>query len=81
MIETRVRLSDLPEGATATFAEADVDPSTRRMLGSLGFTAACPVRLCKTGEPFIVRVRTTRIGLSRALAAAIYVIPQPNGTA
>jgi len=74
-------LSELPEGARATFAEADVDPSTRRMLGALGFTAACPLRLCKTGEPFIVRVRTTRIGLSRALAGAIFVIPQAtNGS-
>lgn len=81
MIATRVPLSQLPEGATATFAGADVDPSTQRLLGSLGFTAACQLRLCKTGEPFIVRVRTTRIGLSRALAGAIYVIPETNRSA
>ncbi|HSG01641.1 MAG TPA: FeoA family protein [Vicinamibacterales bacterium] len=82
MVPPRVRLSDLPEGASATFDEADVDPSTRRMLGSLGFTASCQLRLCKTGEPFIVRVRTTRIGLSKALAGAIYVIPEAaNGSA
>lgn len=77
----RVRLSELAEGAVATFADADVDPPTRRLLGSLGFTAACQLRLCKTGEPYIVRVRTTRIGLSRDLAGAIYVVPLVNGPA
>lgn len=79
MLATRVRLSDLPEGALATFDQADVDLPMQRLLGSLGFTAACQVRLCKSGEPFIVRVRSSRIGLSRALAAAIYVIPT-NGS-
>ncbi len=79
MLATRVRLTDLPEGALATFDQADVDPPMQKLLGSLGFTVACEVRLCKSGEPFIVRVRSSRIGLSRALADAIYVIPS-NGS-
>ena len=80
MRASRVRLTDLAEGAVAIFDEADVDPSTQRLLGSLGFTAACQLHLCKTGEPFIVRVRNARIGLSRALAGAIYVYPRADGS-
>jgi Fe2+ transport system protein FeoA len=79
--QNRVRLSDLPEGAVATLADAEVDPETRRLLGSLGLTPSCELRLCKAGEPFIVRVRTTRIGLSRSLAASIYVVRPMNGSA
>jgi Fe2+ transport system protein FeoA len=75
----RVRLSDLPEGATATFEGADVDASTARLLSALGFTGACRLLLCKTGEPFIVRIRDTRVGLSRAVAGAISVTPVPTG--
>ena len=74
-MDVRVRLSDLPEGASATFATADVDGPTARLLGALGFTNDCQLLLCKAGEPFIVRVRDTRVGLSRAVAGAIVVHP------
>jgi Fe2+ transport system protein FeoA len=73
---TPVPLSELAVGAVARLHEARVDPSTRRVLGALGLTTACQLRLCKAGEPWIVRVRTTRIGLSGVLAGALYVIPQ-----
>ena len=81
MSTDRVRLSDLPEGSTATFVAADVDTPTRRHLGSLGLTADCPLRLCKSGEPFIVAVRGTRIGMSATLARSIFVISPPAGSA
>jgi Fe2+ transport system protein FeoA len=49
-----------------------------RFLRALGFTKACQIRVCQTGEPCIVQVRSTRIGLSRAVAGQIYVVPLPN---
>jgi len=71
-----IPLDTLGIGVVARVHEARVSPETREMLDSLGLTESCELRLCKTGEPFIVQVKTTRIGLSRAVARGIYVIPQ-----
>ena len=75
---TPVRLSDLDPGAIARFDEARLDPSACSLLRALGLTKSCVLRLCKTGDPCIVQVRSTRIGLSKAVAGGIYVIPQTH---
>ena len=46
------------------------------MLRSLGLHDACVMRLCKVGDPCIVQVRATRIGLSSAVARCLYVVPE-----
>jgi Fe2+ transport system protein FeoA len=74
---TPISLCDLSVGATARFHEARLDPESCRLLGSLGLTRSSLVRLCKAGDPCIVQVRATRIGLARAVAGAIFVIPEP----
>lgn len=74
-----VRLSTLRPGATARFDRAEVDSQSRDLLRALGLTQASRVTLCKVGEPFIVQVRATRIGLARSLAVGIFVIPESNG--
>lgn len=71
-----VPLSDLRSGAVARFHDAAVDPATRQLLGSLGLTGQCQLRLCEAGDLFIVKVRDTRIGLSRVVARSILVVPQ-----
>ena len=71
-----VRLSDLPAGASARLHDARLDGVTRQRLASLGLTSHCELRLCKAGEPYIVQVRSTRIGLSKAVAQQIFVLPQ-----
>ncbi len=73
---TVIRLSELPVGARARFHEAQLDPEACHLLQSLGLTAASSVRLCKNGEPCIVQVRSTRIGLSKAVAGCILVVPE-----
>lgn len=75
MSAAAVRLSDLRTGTIARFHEARLDPEAVSLLQALGLTVACQLKLCKAGEPFIVQVRTTRIGLSKAVARGIYVIP------
>jgi Fe2+ transport system protein FeoA len=70
-----IRLSDLRVGATARFKEARLDGEMARFLRAIGLTRTSEFRLCKNGEPCIVQVRTTRIGLSRAVAGQIYVVP------
>jgi Fe2+ transport system protein FeoA len=70
-----VRLSDLTPGVTARFHEARLDPELARYLRAIGLTRTSEFRVCQNGEPCILQVRSTRIGLSRALAGAIQVVP------
>ena len=81
MSSNAVRLSDLQTGTVARFLEVRLDAEAREWLQALGFTPSCQVRLCKAGEPYIVQVRTTRIGLSKAVASGIYVIPASHDAA
>jgi Fe2+ transport system protein FeoA len=37
------------------------------------------MRICKVGEPCIVQVHATRIGLSRTVADGILVVPESQG--
>ena len=76
-----VRLSDLRAGTIARFEEARLDAAACSLLRALGLTKSCTLRLCQTGDPCIVQVRRTRIGLSKAVAGGIYVVPQPRGAA
>jgi Fe2+ transport system protein FeoA len=70
-----VRLSDLTAGATARFHDAQLDGELTRYLRAIGLTRTSEFRVCKNGEPCILQVRSTRIGLSRALAGRIRVVP------
>jgi Fe2+ transport system protein FeoA len=74
-----VCLSDLAVGDVARLQMAHLDPEACHQLRSLGLTESCQLRLCKKGEPCIVQVRSTRIGLSRAVARRIFVVPVPAG--
>jgi Fe2+ transport system protein FeoA len=76
-----VPLSDLRPGSVAWFHDIRLDAESRDWLQALGLTPNCQVRLCQAGEPCIVEVRTTRIGLAKAVASGIYVIPVSRDTA
>lgn len=78
---TPIRLCDLEVGRAARFHDSTLDAEARDLLRALGLTATSIVRLCKRGEPCIVQVRSTRIGLSRMLAGEIMVIPLTGGAA
>lgn len=71
-----IRLSSLPAGAVVRFRGTDLDPQSRNLLRALGLTRECQLTLCKAGEPCIVQVRSTRIGLSRQVASGILVVPE-----
>ena len=70
-----VRVTDLEPGVSARLHETRVDEHTRLFLRSLGLTDRSRVRMCKRGEPVIIQVRTTRIGLSRSVGDRIFVVP------
>ena len=76
-----VRLADVSVGVTARLHEAQLDGESRALLRALGLTDASLLRVCKQGEPCVVQVRTTRIGLSRRIAQHVFVTPLGGETA
>lgn len=71
-----VNLTQLRAGTVARLHAAHLGREDCALLNALGLTAHCLLRVCKAGEPCIVQVRATRIGLSRELARGILVIPE-----
>jgi len=61
--------------------DAAVDTELRTLLRALGLTDNSPLRVCKRGEPCVVQVRATRIGISRRIAQHITVVPDSTGSA
>lgn len=74
-----VRLSQLSAGHTARLHTANLPAQDCALLGALGMTDRCVLRICKVGEPCIVQVQSTRIGLSRSVADGIMVVPETAG--
>lgn len=70
-----VSLTQLSRGQCATFYKADLRCEDCDMLNAMGLTDRCQLKVCKIGDPWIVQVRSTRIGLSRRLAQRIFVLP------
>lgn len=58
---------------------SDLSAHDCALLRALGLTDRCVLRICKVGEPCIVQVRATRIGLSRSVANGILVVPEGAG--
>jgi Fe2+ transport system protein FeoA len=74
-----VRLSTLAPGQLARLHGADLAAHDCALLNALGLTDRCVLRICKIGEPCIVQVNATRIGLARSVADSILVVPQGAG--
>ncbi|MCI0365891.1 MAG: ferrous iron transport protein A [Phycisphaerales bacterium] len=45
------------------------------LLNAMGLTDQCEIRVCQGGEPCIVQINATRLGLSASLARKILVRP------
>jgi Fe2+ transport system protein FeoA len=73
-----VPLTELEPGIVARLHGTQLDAQTRLFLRSLGLTDASTLRVCKCGEPLIIQVRTTRIGLSRTVGHKILVVPEAD---
>lgn len=73
--ESVVTLDTLLAGQSARFHDADLRCEDCDLLNALGLTPTCDLEVCKAGNPFILRVRTTRIGISTEIARQIRVIP------
>ena len=76
--ERTVRLLDLPPGSVAVLRQV-TDYHSRAVLRSLGLVEGSPLRICRVGDPCIIQVRSTRIGLSKAVARLIQVLVTDEG--
>jgi Fe2+ transport system protein FeoA len=75
-----VALSTLRTGAHGRVHEPLLDEESTSLLHALGLSVSRRFKLCKTGEPCIVQIGATRIGVSKAVAARILVVPDgPDG--
>jgi Fe2+ transport system protein FeoA len=70
-----VPLAELAVGDFARLHHADVEDTTSRFLRAIGLTRSARFRVCRRGEPCIIQVRSTRVGLARAIADRILVVP------
>lgn len=71
-----IPLSQLRAGTTARLHSAELAKDDCALLKALGLTDRCVLRVCKAGEPCIVEVKATRIGLSKSLARGVFVVPE-----
>ncbi len=70
-----VRLCLLPAGTEATLHSID-DDQARGLLRSLGVMGTCRLRVCQAGNPCVIQVRSTRIGISLRTAESVCVVPE-----
>ncbi len=70
--QATVPLSSVPPGGEATLHHV-LDQESAAVLRSLGLTAGARLRVCQLGDPSIIQVRSTRIGISRAVARNVMV--------
>jgi len=75
---TPVPLVDLAPGTVAILQEV-LDDQSRTVLRSLGLTDGARLRICQIGDPCIIQVRATRIGLSKQVAQSVYVAVAEGG--
>jgi Fe2+ transport system protein FeoA len=71
-----VRLTDLAVGECARLQGTHLVGQERELLAALGLDADSSLRLCKVGNPCIVQVGGTRIGLSEEVARQMMVLPE-----
>ena len=70
-----VQLTELAAGAAAQLHASSLGDEDFALLEALGMTRSCRFRVCKVGDPWIVQIRETRIGLAASVARRILVVP------
>ncbi len=69
-----VSLTRLDTGERGRLHATRLVDGDREMLRALGLAERSPFRVCKAGDPWILKVRGTRVGISDAVARRILVI-------
>jgi len=72
MMSGPVSLATLAPGTVAVLQRV-LDADSGAVLRSLGLTAGARFRVCQLGDPYIIQVRSTRIGISKEVAGSVLV--------
>lgn len=72
-VNSRVTLSALPKLAVVRVIDVTAEGGDASRLKALGICAGRQLQLVQAGDPLIVRVLGTRVGLSARLAEAVSV--------
>ena len=75
-----VPLTTLRNGCCATVHHREMSGDDCELLSAMGLTDHCRLRVCRIGEPCIIQVAATRLGLSSSMARQIMVNPDESGT-
>ncbi|MEO8275780.1 MAG: FeoA family protein [Thermoanaerobaculia bacterium] len=67
------RLSELAAGQVARLDRRELSEGEACLLAAMGLSEGCRVVMRTTGDPCIVEVRATRIGIARSLASRLLV--------
>lgn len=78
--ETGLSLAELPTGHRGQLESTQLNVQETELLQALGLAPGCDFRVCKQGEPCIVQVHQTRVGLPREVARRLFATP-PSGLA
>lgn len=76
-IGSAIPLSDQPAGALCRVNTVSLEGEHAARMAGLGLSAGRLVQVVRAGEPLVVKVYGSRIGLARALARHILVTPEP----
>ncbi len=71
----RVPLTQLKRGDRATLELKDLSAHETQLLGAMGLSEHCEVRVCRAGTPCIVQIEATRLGIAADVAAKIVATP------
>lgn len=76
-------LSELATGRAARLDRRELSEGEACLLAAMGLTIGSRLTVRASGDPCIVEVRSTRIGLARSVAARLLVRDEstPNGVA
>ena len=69
-----IRLSALRAGDSARLHRRELSEGENCLLAAMGLTEGCRLVVCSHGDPCIVEVRATRIGLARSVAERLLVL-------
>ena len=67
------RLADLPAGSVARLSCEQLSEGEACLLAAMGMTDGCRLKVRTSGDPCIIEVRSTRIGLARSVALRLVV--------
>jgi Fe2+ transport system protein FeoA len=70
---TEGNLAWLPRGASARIIKIDLPTEDELRVKTLGICVGRPVEMVQDGDPLIVRVAGTNVGLARRLADGILI--------